>query len=376
MSTTKRRLLCPHCRNRRLYPVKKEQTELDVCLKCGGFWLDHGELEQIIRRYDPKSRFGSNFADVFVAQNMSGQRRCPTCKTMMTPYKVMADSEFIVDACDTCQGIWLDQGELERSQVLHQIPQATLDIEAKPSTKHWLIQFFLGLPVEFNVKPRRFPLVTVLLILFNIIIFMYENTLLSHAGTDAEAVINFWALIPGNIGSFIWIINLFSYQFLHGGWFHLLGNMYFLYILGDNLEDVLGRTKFLVFYLACGVSAGLLESILSSDPQVPVLGASGAIAGIMAAYAVIFRRAYLTFMFLYMQWKLPAYWYFTIWIGYNLLGMYLNQDNVAWFAHLGGFVAGLTIAFVIYKTLLEKHPLLKYLNVPPTTPPPNYVERI
>ncbi len=365
MSAEKRRILCPNCHNRRLQVVKREQTEVDVCLKCGGFWLDHGELEQIVRRYDPNSPLGSSFQDIFTPKEASDTKRnCPICKIPLIPYQVTGpDKNFVIDACDTCEGVWLDQGELEHAQVLNQVPEALEKIEGKLSAKDWFVQFLLGLPVEFNVKPRRFPIITVLLILFNTIIFMFEYSLLSQATeSSAKSILHFWALIPGHIGSLLWFMNLFSYQFLHGGLYHLLGNMYFLYVLGDNLEDALGRTKFLIFYLACGVSAGLVETLFSLDSQTPILGASGAIAGIMAAYAVIFRRSYLTFMVLYWQFKLPSYWYFAIWIGFNMLGMWAGKGNTAWFAHLGGFLAGLIIAFMIYDKVLEQNPLIKYLN--------------
>lgn len=117
--------------------------------------------------------------------------------------------------------------------------------------------------------------------------------------------LEYFALRPDHVLTEQGVIALFSHQFLHGSWFHLLGNMYFLYILGDNIEDVLGWWRYLSVYLACGIVGALVHILANPGDAVPLVGASGAISGIMAAYFLLFRNAKLTFMFLFKQLKVP-----------------------------------------------------------------------
>ena len=134
--------------------------------------------------------------------------------------------------------------------------------------------------------------------------------------------------------------------FLHGGWLHLLGNVWFLYIFGDNVEARLGSSKYLVFYLGCGVAASVAQIAADPASQVPIIGASGAIAGVLGAYLVLFPKARVVtvipiFIFLHVM-RLPAYVFLIIWLVFqNLLPVSQSAaDGVAYWAHIGGFVAG------------------------------------
>jgi membrane associated rhomboid family serine protease len=190
------------------------------------------------------------------------------------------------------------------------------------------------------------PLVTMLLIAVNAVVFLY---MLSLDPWSRDAFVGAYGLVPEN---FAWASVLTS-MFLHGGWMHLLGNMWFLWIFGDNVEDILGHGKFLLFYLACGAAAALTQSFLTTDPRVPMVGASGAIAGVMGAYMVKFphsRIRTLVFVLLIFTLDIPAwvmliYWFviqFFSGVG-SIAHSNANDGGVAFFAHVGGFVAGMVL---------------------------------
>jgi membrane associated rhomboid family serine protease len=168
--------------------------------------------------------------------------------------------------------------------------------------------------------------------------------------------------VPARLGEAQWFVAMITHNFLHVSPFHLLGNMYFLWILGDNLEDVLGPWKYLVFYLTAALASGLADTFTTMQPDVPRLGASGAVSGVIAAYAVLFRHAKLTFMVAIFQFKLDAPIYISIWAGFNVIGLLFHLPEVAWEGHLGGFVFGLVVAAIAYRPLLRRDPLLRLLN--------------
>lgn len=146
------------------------------------------------------------------------------------------------------------------------------------------------------------------------------------------------------------LLSLLGYQFLHGGWLHLGGNLLVLFVFGDNVEDALGPWRFLALYLLAGVGGGLLHALLVPDPLTPMVGASGAIAGLMAAYLLLYPRAKLLVL-AFGRWPvlLPASWFVGAWFGVNLLaGLEVKaEDEVAWWAHIGGFLAGLALLLVL-----------------------------
>ena len=195
------------------------------------------------------------------------------------------------------------------------------------------------------------PLVTGLLIAVNILVFLYEFSLdpfsLNHFIVE-------YGLVPGRFQ----YLDLFSSIFLHGGWFHLLGNMWFLWIYGDNVEDVLGHQKYLLFYILCGVAAGMVQVLTNPGSRIPTVGASGAIAGVMGAYLIKFPRAKILtlvpiFIFVTTM-EIPAvfmllYWFvLQIFSGFGSAGTSnVSQGGVAWFAHIGGFLAGMLLIKVM-----------------------------
>ncbi|HEY7388656.1 MAG TPA: rhomboid family intramembrane serine protease [Bryobacteraceae bacterium] len=193
------------------------------------------------------------------------------------------------------------------------------------------------------------PVVTVFLIVINILIFLFEFSLDSYS---QNALIFTYGLVPDH---FRWA-NVFTSMFLHGGWMHVLGNMWFLWIFGDNIEDILGHGKFLLFYLLCGIAAALSQAYLNLDSRVPMVGASGAIAGVMGAYLVKFPRSRIYTLVFYIfittievpAWLMLIYWFGIQFIsGLGSLAAPVAQGGTAFFAHVGGFVAGIGLIYLL-----------------------------
>lgn len=166
----------------------------------------------------------------------------------------------------------------------------------------------------------------------------------SGAQTDVPAIV---ATFPG--------IKLFTYQFLHGDLAHLFGNMIFLWVFGDNIEDAMGRFRYFLFYIGCGLAAGLAHFWSQSASDVPLIGASGAISGLLAAYLILFPRVKVWVLFFTrIPIKLRAYWILGLYLAFNLLMAAMNSmDNVAWWAHIGGFAAGLVLVILMRRPGVE-----------------------
>ena len=203
------------------------------------------------------------------------------------------------------------------------------------------------IPLRDSTPSRTFPVVTVLLIIANLFIFYQEISL----GPSLEGFINVFGLVPAHLS----IFNLFSSMFLHAGWMHVIGNMWVLWLFGDNVEDQMGHLKYLLFYLLVGVIAGAAHYLANPTSTVPVIGASGAVAGIMGAYFVMFRQArvftYIPPIFLV---TIPAWVYLGFWAlsqlyygAIRLVGAQAGQ--IAFWAHIGGFAAGM----ILYRFFLQ-----------------------
>lgn len=191
------------------------------------------------------------------------------------------------------------------------------------------------------------PIVTLSLILLCFIIFFYQ---LSIGELKNYEFIYEYGMKPKETLNFLSINNcftLFSSMFLHGGFLHLIGNMLFLWIYGNNIEDSMGHIRFLFFYLLCGIAAALLQAIINPSSNIPMIGASGAVSGILSAYLLLFPRAKVStlviIIFFITVIRLPAGLLIIIWFLTQLFNASLSDPNspgVAWFAHIGGFCMG------------------------------------
>lgn len=216
------------------------------------------------------------------------------------------------------------------------------------------------IPFRDSIPSRRLPIVTMLLILVNVIAFIWElrqgprlETMLFEIGVVPKKWL-FLDKVPGfNLGQ---ILPPYLYSlFLHGGWFHLVSNMWWLWIFGDNVEDRLGSFRFLIFYLLCGFFSGVVHTVFMLGSGLPAIGASGAVAGVLGAYFLLYPHAkiqtLIPFFFYYEIVELPAlmvlgFWFVTQFLnGTATIAATSAGQMVAWWGHIGGFIAGAALVF-------------------------------
>ncbi len=219
------------------------------------------------------------------------------------------------------------------------------------------------IPFRDNIPSRRYPLVTLLIIIVNVLVFLYQVSLPRHA---LEQFVSLYGVVPARLqltGQYpaqvlsLTLTALFVSMFLHGGWLHLIGNMWYLWIFGDNVEDRMGHFRFLLFYLLCGLAASSAHIFFNLNSRVPSIGASGAIAGVLGAYVLSYPFArVLTLVPFLIVWpvvELPALLVLGSWFLVQLLngsaaiiGSSETGGGVAWWAHIGGFLAGMILLAV------------------------------
>lgn len=210
---------------------------------------------------------------------------------------------------------------------------------------------FLPLHDRNPIKHIQFPFITYGLIALNIIVFVFQS---AQSGVMFDRTAASLGMIPVELfgiapayGFPEWG-TLVTHQFLHGSWLHLLSNMLFLWIFGDNIEDALGHVKFLVFYLVCGVGAAFCHALFNAGSFGPLVGASGAVSGLMGAYILLYphARVYVLFRIIIpFPFPLPAVWMLLAWLGTQFFSLIVAGDEpVAWWAHIGGMAIGALLA--------------------------------
>jgi len=376
---------CPVCQTT-LRPVRSRDLEVDVCPHCGGTFFDRGELRETLDAVlttgeAPDARLQPDRRALAVQRLQEHSRDCPRCAATMTKLNYCYDSNIILDRCPRCEGIWADRGEvLKCAQYRKGDPkldrmtasmaenarrqQAFRDAAARgsapmrPTYLGWAWWYLPALiPLGDDEPSRRLPVVTVGLLTVNTVIFVGMVLRLSLEGRIG--VFDTFGLIPSRVLSGEQAWGLLTGMFLHAGLFHLFGNMLFLWVFGDNVEDAFGRLRFLGFYLVCGLAAGLAHVVTNMGSELPCVGASGAISGVLGAYLVLYPRASIRTLVLGNLTEVPAYVYIGIWIAlqvlyavsYTAVGV---QGGVAWFAHIGGFAAGLTLAWGLRRRALAE----------------------
>jgi membrane associated rhomboid family serine protease len=206
------------------------------------------------------------------------------------------------------------------------------------------------IPLRDVIPTRTWPVVTVGIITLNIVAFLYEQSLGPRA---LDLFVRAYGLVPID---FAWL-NVVTSMFLHGGWGHIAGNMLYLWIFGDNVEDRLGHGRYLLFYLLCGTGAALAQSYIRPDSTVPMIGASGAISGVLGAYLVLFPHSrvltLIPIIFFLQIVEVPAIVLLGLWFlmqlisGVGSLGVRADVGGVAFWAHVAGFVVGLLLVNVL-----------------------------
>lgn len=205
------------------------------------------------------------------------------------------------------------------------------------------------IPLRALLRRQSPAVMTVLIIVINVFWFLVEQ---AQPGYLQSAFIRHYALVPDRLRSY----SLITSMFLHGGWLHLIGNMWFLWVFGSHVEDALGSAKFAIFYLLSGIAAGAVQLLLNLGSPIPTIGASGAIAGVMGAFLILYPRSRvvtLVFIIVFITTvELPAAFMLIYWFAIQLLSgltsfsSFTDQGGVAWFAHVGGFLAGILLVRV------------------------------
>jgi membrane associated rhomboid family serine protease len=224
------------------------------------------------------------------------------------------------------------------------------------------------IPIKDDNPRIAFPFITILFILVNGIVFLYQMLYVA----EPQAFVYRFGTIPWEITHFTElnrlppeyhseipnVLTLFSSMFIHGGILHLAGNMLYLWIFGDNVEGIMGHGRFFFFYLCCGLAASVSHVLIAPDSTIPMVGASGAISGILGAYFIRFPRAKVHVVFILILFirviRIPALFVLGFWFVVQLLSGLIDMGpegnaGVAWFAHIGGFAAGIILVFFFEK---------------------------
>ena len=312
--------------------------------------------------------------------------RCPSCLKAMREVTLRTpDGYQELDVCRPCTFVWFDPGEYAATAgVAPPLPdKPVVDIANQPvrdpkaveaiarlklremqeekersrsfpkSGWKWL-PGLLGMPVEFDDnEPASVPIVTYVLIA--VVTGISSWVLLSG---NIEGAFQDWGFKPSDPWRH-YGLNALTMFFLHADWFHLLGNMYFLWAFGDNSEDVLGPRRYLLLLLFATLLGCVLHAMVTDIPGIPAVGASGGISGLIGYYALRFPKMRIGVLFFFIWWlRIPTRIAFALWVGMQLFGAFVTQDNVAYMAHLGGAIVG--VAFFVLERWIGDAP-------PPTT---------
>lgn len=391
---------CPRCGSgKELHSENLVGIPLAGCSSCYGTWYEGEGLAKLLRLKNSRDLMAASSA---LFEEHPGQTVCPQCEVTAIAKTFRREQSLTIDQCPECHGVWFDAGELPKvKQMLRQLlaergvrspkvepKRVNFSLRAQPVPKNkgplprvmpnlppldlsepprdekaeardleygtatanatfeiWLFTMLTGFPVEAYNPPRRhFPGVVVSLIAINFAVF------LAVLSANTDAVFFTYGASAEALSQGRWI-TLFTHAFFHLGWLHLLGNMYFLWTFGDNVEDRVGHWQFVLFYLVCGLAAILCQIIVASETgrlNTPCVGASGAVAGVMGAYLYLFPRAALYQTIMFYPFKIPVVLYLGFWVLLQYVSQYLNIRGVAWWAHLGGFACGLAVAWLWY----------------------------
>ncbi|MCP4642198.1 MAG: rhomboid family intramembrane serine protease [bacterium] len=364
---------CPAC-HAELRRCLYHATVVDVCDKCHGLLLAANELKAFIDRWidahpDMPDAKPTVFRKIVHADSAAdASRSCPRCRLTMAKFNYAYDSNVLLDRCGKCDGMWMDGGEIRRIAAYHKGDPRTerLAVSIAESTKaHFefldsckqverlarripLLFVFpmfvlptLVLPLRDDLDRKRFPCVTVGLLIANLLCFL--GTFLWAA--SPAGVFGAYGVVPRVIMSGEAYYSFVTYMFVHAGILHLVGNMLFLWIFGDNVEDALGHITYALVFLACGVTAALAHVFAFSGSGVPCVGASGAVAGAMGAYFALYPQARVNTFFYFRVFRVPAWLYIAFWFVMQVVfaRIFSGHAAVAYLAHIGGFLLGLIV---------------------------------
>ncbi|PRQ08030.1 Rhomboid protease GluP [Enhygromyxa salina] len=365
-----------------------EVVQIDACPVCNGAWFDAGELDLLAGE-------ATDLEHALDPTSHPSKRGCPRGCSVMREHDLPGVIRTPVDHCHTCKGIWLDGHER------HKLAKSTTregqqDVKQRMARRGaiWAAQLLVQLPVEVENPVHTTPWVVISIVTALLSCFALQLLGIVDLGNCAPGLGDLpsgamfgdladgatfadlcfapvagslkhqWGRLGfGAIGEGSWY-TLTTHWLLHGGWAHLLGNCYFLYIFGDNVETLFGRRRFVLFFLGAALIGGFAEVLLTQNTVSPIIGASGGIAGVMAAYLWCFPRNKLFQVVLFVQLKLPVWVYLFVWVGFQaVMGLFETSDaGVAWFSHLFGFAFGAAVTPLILR--MRRREIAKTVRTP------------
>jgi membrane associated rhomboid family serine protease/Zn-finger nucleic acid-binding protein len=362
---------CPSCCGR-LREVKSKTALVNICLDCRGIWFDSGEFVDFARRLTESEKISPKEVRLFEPRTVHTLKTvketlklCPKCNLAMKRFNYSYDSNIFLDKCTNCQGIWTDGGEIQQvarylkddpriktignDLVEHEKNMEELrswagigEALSIPASHFILYMPKIILPLSDDNPRERFPVLTISIITLCVTIFIGQASFID----DLQSFFYFYGFVPKHFFD----IGLITSIFLHGDIFHLFGNMFFLWIFGDNVEDRFSSLGFIVFYFSCGLTASVLHAAFNYNSSIPAIGASGAISGVMGAYLIFYPKARMSILLIYRIVRVNASLYLIMWFIFQLMFAFTAYSSnaatgIAWFAHIGGFVFGVLVAY-------------------------------
>ena len=365
---------CPAC-DGELDNKALHNVAVDKCSACSGIWFDHGEFPEFIDHFIddhtdlPNAVIDLTHSTDSVVHLREPTRQCPRCTTTMTKSNYAYDSNVFVDRCHACNGTWVDGNEVKPLAIFmkgnpkldklgksiaenkRQEQELVEGLETAPRSIFWAFAPGAMIPLGDNLRRRTVPVFSFVIILANltVILWMY------YSAQDFSAVFAQFGFVSQHILAGDNLHTFFTAMFLHAGLAHVAGNMLFMWVLADNVEDAFGHILFLAFYMLCGVCAKVAFLLLHTSATEPLVGASGAVAGVMGAYLVLYPEANIkTFMG-----NMSAFAYLGMWFLTQLLFAMVYElpgqmSDIAFTGHIGGFVAGIVLALLFKMTRARK----------------------
>jgi membrane associated rhomboid family serine protease len=366
------RINCPDCAIP-MDPFSCREVVVDRCGNCKGVWFDKKELG-IFRDSLKELPIDDIGIDKDSSSEVHTISTCPRCKTMLSEAAYGYNSKVVLKKCGNCEGFWLPQAELLKFIDLARIAKIT-EPDVKGAIKEWTkFNKDTENQKKFNQTMeqmnRHYPFMSLGRFLAIIVPLYDENPRSNKPWVTSvlmiSAVITFFivkhsfaglGIVPGDFHASTLITSLF----VHAGYGHLIGNLFFLWTFGDNVEDVLGPAKYFCYFLICGMSAGLLHVMLNFSSLIPAVGASGAISGLMGGYLYLFPWVSIKTWVNGAIISIPAWIYLGFWFLLQLVSTFLTHGkpfvNVAFAAHVGGFFMGYVLVWLLVKLQMLKRPL-------------------
>ena len=381
---------CPACSNK-LESAKYKKNIIDFCPACEGIWFDKGELQDTLDHLMSTSEVNYQTAGEALSKptaykkNEHPIRKCPRCSKDMKTFNYSYDSNVFIDKCPACKGIWTDKDEIRqiakynkgnpkvdamgkaiaiahKKHIEYKIENERLADDFGRDGRFSIFKLavmrlsLLPIPLRDENPISIKPIATLALIIFNVIIFLSQLFFVQ----EPEVYVKLIGLVPANAFHADRLFAFVSSMFVHANIIHLIGNMYFLWLFGDNIEDEWGSVGFLFFYLICGIAGSLMFIGIYPALTVPCVGASGAISGIMGAYIMLHPHAIVRIFWLGRVRGVSAFGYLLYWILFQSLFGLIEifsgiSSYIGYWAHFGGFFCGALIAFIVSKINLHKH---------------------